>query len=304
MVYGQSGAGKSFFVLDLVATVARGVEWRERKVRQANVLYVCAEGAGGFRSRGKAYSQHHNADLSSALYMVPAAPNFLRKDDPSEIIAEAERVGAELIVIDTLAQVTPGVDENSSEIGKALAQCRRVHEATGAMVCLVHHAGKDLGKGARGWSGIRAAVDMEIEVADAGNEVRVARITKMKDGREGEEFAFKLTPVCVGFDADDDEIESCVVEAADARLVRRKAPTGQAGSVWAAYHDLVRQAGDAVDREALIAAAISAMPVPNPDSTDRRRDSVVRALKKLVADGLLVEEAGQVRSASDSTAPL
>lgn len=296
MVYGASGAGKSFFVLDLVAAITRGVEWRGRRVRQANVLYVCAEGAGGFRNRVKAYALHHRADFGDAFHLIPAAPNFLSDADPSEIIGEIKRVGAGVVVVDTLAQVTPGGDENSAaEMGKALEQCRRLHEATGATVVLVHHAGKDAGRGARGWSGIRAAVDAEIEVAAGLVGVRLARVTKMKDGRDGEEFGFKLLPVPIGMDDDGDVIESCVVEPAEVEEPARKAPGGQAGVVWRAYNDLAPLSGEPLDVEALLATAVSMLAAPEPGKRDRRRELARRGLDKLCAEGWLVESAGQVR---------
>jgi hypothetical protein len=49
-------------------------------------------------------------------------------------------------------------------MGLALSHCKHIYEVTGAIVLLVHHSGKDAAKGARGWSGIRAAADTEIEI--------------------------------------------------------------------------------------------------------------------------------------------
>jgi hypothetical protein len=64
MVYGESGAGKTFFVFDMVATIARGVDWRGRKVKKGRVIYVAAEGVGGFRKRLNAYASHHEISLN------------------------------------------------------------------------------------------------------------------------------------------------------------------------------------------------------------------------------------------------
>ena len=44
VVYGAPGSSKSFFVLDLVAHVARGIQWRGHRVVQSRVAYVAAEG--------------------------------------------------------------------------------------------------------------------------------------------------------------------------------------------------------------------------------------------------------------------
>ena len=87
-------------------------------------------------------------------------------DDISELVrAVTASGGADVIVVDTFAQVTPGANENAGEdMGLALANARALAAATGAVVVLIHHAGKDAAKGARGWSGIKAAADAEIEI--------------------------------------------------------------------------------------------------------------------------------------------
>lgn len=296
MVYGASGAGKSFFVLDLACSIARGIQWRDRKVKRGNVLYVCAEGAGGFRSRGKAYVLHNQVDLSASLFMIPAAPNFLSATDPNEVIDEARRIDASLVVVDTLAQVTPGGDENSAaEMGKALEQCRRIYETTGATVLLVHHAGKDASRGARGWSGIRAAADFEIEVtAAAGGAEKIARVTKMKDGRDGDAFGFCLAPVLIEFDADGDEVMSCVVEPTDLPKAGKTPPRGQKGLVWKAYHELAELGADKVDMAALVARAVESFPMPQIGERDRRKDGARRALTKMVEEALFVSDGEKV----------
>lgn len=213
VVYGASGSGKSFVVLDMGMAVAGGFEWRGRKVRQGKVAYIAAEGADGFRKRLAAYAQHNKVDLSTIpMTVLNAAPNLLDKQDAADVAKGIKAAGgADLIIIDTFAQTTPGANENAGEdVGKALGYCKRIHENTGAMVLLIHHSGKDATKGARGWSGLRAACDSEIEVArtELG---RSLRLTKSKDGEDGLEWGFDLDVVQLGVDEDMDPITSCVV---------------------------------------------------------------------------------------------
>lgn len=223
VLFGESGSGKTFITLDLSMAVARGVDWRGRRTKSGRVVYIAAEGGGGFRNRLTAYARQNDVELDRIPFgVIHAAPNFLHKDDPLEVArAIVANGGADLIVVDTFAQVTPGANENAAEdVGKALSHCRGLHRATGAVVLLVHHAGKDSTKGARGWSGLRAAADAEIEVArtPAG---RLARITKQKDGEDGLEFGFALEQIAIGEDEDGDEVSSCVV-------VEAEVPTGRA----------------------------------------------------------------------------
>lgn len=187
VLFGESGAGKSFLALDIAAAVARGVDWRGHRTDAGRVIYIAAEGGGGFRNRIKAYEIHHATSFAGVPFgVIHAAPNLLQKTDVIDVCkAISAAGGADLIIVDTFAQTTPGANENAGEdVGKALAHCREMHRSTGAVVLLVHHAGKDLSRGARGWSGLRAAADAEIEVSRQGTG-RLARSTKQKDGEDG-----------------------------------------------------------------------------------------------------------------------
>jgi hypothetical protein len=76
---------------------------------------------------------------------------------------------------------------------------------------IVHHTGKDVAKGARGHSSLRAATDTEIEVSVDETELRAARVTKQRDLPGGEEFAFRLDAVGLGVDEDGDAVTTCIV---------------------------------------------------------------------------------------------
>jgi hypothetical protein len=80
----------------------------------------------------------------------------------------------------------------------------------------VHHSGKAAANGARGWSGIRAAVDTEIEVTDSP-QGRCAEITKQRDlSTKGDRIGFRLDTVTLGSTKWGAAATSCVVVASDA----------------------------------------------------------------------------------------
>jgi hypothetical protein len=217
VVYGASGSGKSFVMLDLGMCIARGLPWRGLRVRQGRVAYIAAEGSGGFRKRITAYAQQHGLDLTGVpMTVLNAAPNLMEAKDSAAVAAAIQASGgADIVVVDTFAQVMPGANENAGEdVGKALGHCKRIHEATGALVVLVHHSGKDAGRGARGWSGLRAACDAELEVVKTETGARYLRLSKSKDGEDGLEWGFELQQVQLGVDEDLDPITSCVVAEA------------------------------------------------------------------------------------------
>lgn len=286
VVYGASGAGKSFAVLDMCVAVARGQEWRQRRVKQGRVAYIAAEGAEGFRKRLAAYAHHHGVDLTDVpMVVLSAAPNLMEKKDAADIVVGIEAAGgASVIVVDTFAQATPGANENAGEdVGKALGYCRLIHQRTGALVLLVHHSGKDAAKGARGWSGLRAAADAEIEVVRTDAGARYMRLSKNKDGVDGLEWGFELDVVTLGVDEDGDEITSCVVREAEvpkARQVSRKlGPIEKV--VLEVFQEFAQAQTEGIERDAVIAEAVRRMPEAEGGRRDTRRQRVARAISGL-----------------------
>jgi len=128
MVFGPSGSGKSFLVLDFAFAIARGIQWCGRnKVCQDRVVYIAAEAAGGLRKRLVAYAKYHDIRLDDVpLDVIPVAPDFLGGRDVTAVSQSIGRAG--LIILDTLACVAAGGDENSStDMGKVLAHCKMLH---------------------------------------------------------------------------------------------------------------------------------------------------------------------------------
>jgi KaiC/GvpD/RAD55 family RecA-like ATPase len=285
VIYGAPGSGKTFAVLDLAAAIARGIDWRGLKVRQGRVIYVAAEGSGGLRKRLEAYARHHGIDLElMALWVIPAAPNLLLKDDALELSRAIAALGpADLVVIDTLAQVTPGGNENAAEdMGKALAHCKGIHRATGATVLLVHHSGKDASRGSRGWSGILGAADAEFEVARLG-AARVLRNTKQKDGVDGSAWAFDLRELVLDLDEDGDEVSSCVVvEAAMPAVGTLAKPLGKHETIVnAVIQEFAQAQTTGIEVAAVLAEAVRRMPAPEDGKRDTRKQHARRALMAL-----------------------
>jgi hypothetical protein len=303
--YGASGSGKSFFTFDMVCAVARGEPWRTRRVRQARVVYIVAEGSGGFRNRIKAYATRHDVPEDN-LGIIPAAPNFLDKKDVRDVIAAVQAFGTcSIIVVDTWAQVTPGANENSGEdMGKALSHCRALSKATGAMVVLVHHSGKDAAKGARGWSGLRAAADCELEVVRDGDS-RVATITKLKDGDDSPAFGFKLVSVPVGVDEDGDAVTSCVVEEAEVSAVsgganqdKRRRMGDNERIILDTVEFLFERDGEWPMVDTLVNEAVERSP-ESTTRTAQRKVNVRNCLDRMVDKGVLTVENGFVSVTED-----
>jgi hypothetical protein len=286
VLYGASGAGKSFMALDMAGAIARGLPWRGKKVKQGRVVYIAAEGAGGFRNRMQAYATQHQVDLAELdIGVIHAAPNLILKDDALDV-AKAIKAsgGADVVIVDTFAQTTPGANENAGEdMGKALAHCKGIHRATGAVVVLVHHAGKDPTKGARGWSGLRAAADAELEVV-RGATGRALRLTKSKDGEDQLEWGFDLEVVQIGVDEDLEPITSCVV-IETAMPVIGAGPARKMGVVEKVVNDVIQEFAvaqtEGIEVGPVLAEAVKRMDPPTDGKRDTRKMRARKALESL-----------------------
>ena len=262
VIYGASGSGKSFITLDMAAAILQGLPWRGRKTQQGAVIYVCAEGAGGFRNRLRAYEQQHNVTLPIGI--IENAPNMLEASHVKLMLAAIAAFGpAVLIIFDTLAQVTPGGDENASAtMTMAVNNCRSVAKAAGATCMLVHHSGKDIEKGARGHSSLKAAVDTELCVQRAEEgPARAVKVTKQKELYDGEEFGFELDVIVLGQDADGDDISSCVVRHTSGTMAEIKKADSGSGKIQRAVlncvDNMVGLGGDEPEFGALIEAVFA-----------------------------------------------
>jgi hypothetical protein len=153
----------------------------------------------------QAIKKYHGCDLAN-LAMVPVPMNFYNGDqdahDVIELVRAIEQIKGQrvrLIIGDTLARMSAGANENSGEdMGPVMARFDQVATATGAALMIIHHNGKDAAKGARGWSGIRAHIDTEIEVVEKEG-IRSVTVTKQRElPSKGNTIYFKLEVIEMG----------------------------------------------------------------------------------------------------------
>jgi putative DNA primase/helicase len=230
-LYGPSGSGKSFLVLDVAAAIAAGAyDWFGRRVTQCPVTYCALEGEAGMGKRIAAWSRYHAKPVPEALRFLAQPFDLLEADDVDELAKAVQSAGSDggLVILDTLNRAAPGADENSSvDMGRIIFAAKRLQSLTGGLVLLVHHTGKDTSKGLRGHSSLYAALDGAIEVNKTDTR-REWSISKSKDDETGSSHAFTLDIVTVGHDDEGEAITSCVAVADESSgaVKRTKLPQG------------------------------------------------------------------------------
>lgn len=158
----KSGAGKTFVALDIAGHVGRGMDWQGRAVLRGGVLYLVAEGSGGMGSRVRAWQQRHGEMNGVAFLPMPVQV----KDAIgwATLVELCRRMRPVLVVLDTQARITVGLNENdNSEMGLLIDAIGRLRGACGACVLVVHHLGRS-GLDARGASAIDGAQDSELKL--------------------------------------------------------------------------------------------------------------------------------------------
>jgi len=182
--------------------VAGGIDWHGRQVERGGVLYIAAEGAPGLGKRFRAWKMDRCAQgFRFDLHLMRDDLNLAaEKDGGVRAFVEAVIEGLaplRLVVIDTLNQTAAGADENSAkDMGRYIASMKRLRDATGATVVVVHHSGKDLSKGMRGSTALLGAMDttVEVERATDGRSL-AATVKKQKDAEREPPMRFNMEKV-------------------------------------------------------------------------------------------------------------
>ncbi|MER9209179.1 AAA family ATPase [Mesorhizobium sp. M0771] len=204
LMYGAPGAGKSFLLLSLLASIATGTGWLGRTTMQGSTFYVGSEGRSLRSLRVKAWMQDQGSAVDNCIE-VDCDFNF---SDPRHVARLIETLKEHqkktnnpplAVGIDTLSRAIPGLDENAAAtMSTVVDACQRISKETGAAVILVHHTGKSSDE-ARGNSALLAGLDTSLLIKRDGAR-NTLTVKKQRDGETGQSLTFRLKPVDVKVD--------------------------------------------------------------------------------------------------------
>ncbi len=307
-VFGPSGSGKSFLVLDMLAAIAAGWCWFGCRVKPCPVLYVGLEGEAGIAQRIQAHQKKHGR-LAPGFRFLLQSLDIRKPDDRADLVAAARAAGytGGVLVIDTLNRAAPGADENdAAAMGAIIAGLKALQTELGGLVLAVHHTGKDATKGLRGHSSLHAALDAALEVTRTEDR-REWRTAKAKDGSDDQGHPFRLEVVELGTDEDGEPITSCAIapEEPAADAIRRALPpkSGNQKVVLEVVRELLKANGlrrpEGVPAELppgrpviRMEAAIEQSRTRLVCETKRQTERAQAAIRGLVERGLLVHREG------------
>ncbi|MCW5878102.1 MAG: AAA family ATPase [Anaerolineales bacterium] len=193
LLVGAPGAKKTWLALDLAVSVACGQDWlghstassavgaHGRAPVQSPTPVLILDQEGGLQRTwdrlGRTLRGHQAASETSVFFVPPAGYNFADRAEVDAISARARSLNVGLIIIDALANVMPGVDENNVlSMQPVIANLSRLARETNAAVLLIHHTNK---RGVfRGSSLIASGVDHMLLVESQPEEdlIRLATL--------------------------------------------------------------------------------------------------------------------------------
>ena len=194
-ISGPPGSYKSFIAVGMMCSLATGTPFSDFEVpRRGKTVYVAAEGASGIRKRLLAWCEQYKVDPEELNENLLILPIPLQLDDRDQIAQMIDIVGefrADMLVLDTRARCTVGLEENSATAqGKAIEALDRIRDGTGCTPLGVHHSSRTgtAGRGSNAWDG---AVWSDLRV-NGSHQVAKLHCEKHKDIPDGcdHHFAF------------------------------------------------------------------------------------------------------------------
>jgi hypothetical protein len=238
VLYGEPGSGKTFVALSIALSVAADHCWCGKRTLGGTVLYVAAEGLYGLKRRVEAYQKKHDLRVENIRYLGEAF-NLPNSEHVEALLTRlhTEEIRPDLIVLDTLARLMVGADENlAKDMGQAIAGIDRLRQEMLATVLVIHHTRK-MGGIERGSSTLRGAADVMIECKKSDLGQVYLECDKMKDAEPFKEATLGLEQLPVGASSslaitswcdaeDDDSDEPLNVEEALTILEKQFGPVG------------------------------------------------------------------------------
>lgn len=165
LLVGEPGSKKTYLALDCGVCVAMGKHWLQFPTGRGTVLLIDEEsGNNRTKRRLSQVMRAHCADASIPFQYTNLEQFNLRDPlDVAHIEALVNEVQPALVIIDALADIMPGADENAvKDVHPVFQALRGIADRHQCAVVVIHHANK--AGGYRGSSAMKGAVDLMLMI--------------------------------------------------------------------------------------------------------------------------------------------
>jgi len=200
IIFGASGAGKTFVSLGMAMCIASGKSYHGYDVSQGPVAYVAGEGNHGFARRVAAWCSANDVKLGDVPFYKSNGSITLSNETLPDILEslhqiEADKGKLKLIVLDTLDRTIEGVEDKNEDTKKYLDLCDIIRTEFSATILIIAHVGHSATERAKGSTKLKDRMDASYLVAEWGPHKVMLTPKKMKDADEPEALAFLKVPV-------------------------------------------------------------------------------------------------------------
>lgn len=217
-VFGVRGSFKSFIALNLASAIIYAHDWcgYTNKVKNGRVLYIVAEGHGGFPSRLAALTQQFGDWPDGSFHLVTRAVDFSNDTDAKAILAESGHLENpyNLVIFDTMSRISGDIDKNTDAVNKIISNMEIFKTPVTAVMALAHPP-KNNPNTISGKFEQENAADFMFRITREDKAMSAKfYVEKQKDGEDGFELDMKLTKVQTYEAAtpDEDDLYSFIVE--------------------------------------------------------------------------------------------
>lgn len=219
LAYGKRSTMKSFAVLDMGLSLASGSAYHGRKVKQGRVVYFAGEGFRGANRRIAAWFKARKLNRADYARDFALAPFTSKWDTLQGRELVRQHLGAiakdgpiSIVIIDTARRAMSGDENAPTSVGQFLDGVNAICREFNCGSLIVHHAGKDDSKGARGGSNFEDDADAVFRFTnDAGGRVHM-KCTKQKDSECDWTIKFRADIITLDCEPDGKPITSLALE--------------------------------------------------------------------------------------------
>lgn len=207
MLYGASNAGKTGIAIRTAMSVAAGLDWGERRVERAAVVYAACEDPKGVQERLLACARYLSLDAAELPILVVNihAAGLVTADGRDQLQSDAEEVQSRfdlpigLIIVDTVSAAFGDKNQDDAQFaGNFMANVNSLAAELDCGVLCIHHPGKMAGDAMRGSGEFYNRADAVIQAARTAGQVTTLRFRKQRNWSDDDSFEVRID----GFDLD------------------------------------------------------------------------------------------------------